>query len=151
MRLGSLFQRWFSPLTSPAGTGASAVHKAAAALLAQLAMEDGTVDPAEVARMCAIAAREFNLEPAAAEQLVNHSLEQARHSVDLFQQVRTLVAGIEHQDRTRLVELLWEVVYSDGAAHDREMNFMRRVAGLLYVTDQDSGSARKRVLARQGG
>jgi len=47
-----------------------------------------------------------------------------------------------------LVEMLWDVVYADGELHDYEANLMRRVAGLLHVSDQESGAARKRVLGR---
>ena len=33
-------------------------------------------------------------------------------------------------------------------SHDYEANLVRRVAGLLYVQDRESGRARKRVLER---
>jgi uncharacterized tellurite resistance protein B-like protein len=32
--------------------------------------------------------------------------------------------------------------------HDLEASLMRRLAGLLHVSDRDSGLARKRVIAR---
>ena len=47
-----------------------------------------------------------------------------------------------------MIEMLWEVVYADGTLDDFESNMMRRVAGLLYVNDRESGEARKRVQAR---
>lgn len=55
----------------------------------------------------------------------------------------------DEKERIRLVEMLWEVVYADGQAHDYEANLLRRIAGLIYVADRDSGAARKRVLARR--
>ena len=45
--------------------------------------------------------------------------------------------------------MLWEVVYADGEVHHYESNLIRRVAGLLHVSDRDSGSARKRVARDQ--
>jgi len=50
-----------------------------------------------------------------------------------------------------MIEMLWEVAYADGSLHDFESNMLRRVAGLLYVTDRESGDARKRVVARLSG
>ena len=44
-----------------------------------------------------------------------------------------------------LVELLWRVVLADGVVDDYEANLLRRVAGLIHVTDQDAGAARKRA------
>ena len=40
--------------------------------------------------------------------------------------------------------------FADGEEHAFEANLMRRVAGLIYVTDQESGSARLRVRQRLG-
>ena len=50
--------------------------------------------------------------------------------------------------RDKLIELLWEVVYSDGSLHAYESNLLRRIGGLIYVSDRDRGDARKRVLQR---
>ncbi len=53
-------------------------------------------------------------------------------------------------ERIELIEMLWEVAYADGVVHDYEHNLLRRIAGLIYVTDRDRGLARNRVLARLG-
>jgi len=45
---------------------------------------------------------------------------------------------------------MWEVVYADGVLDDYEANLLRRVAGLIYVPDRESGQARQRVIARLG-
>ena len=52
------------------------------------------------------------------------------------------------EERVELVEMAWEVVYADGELHDYEANLLRRLGGLLYVSDKERGDARKRVLAR---
>ena len=48
------------------------------------------------------------------------------------------------------MEMLWQLVYSDGELHDFEATLMRRLAGLLYVDDRESGVARKRALEKLG-
>ena len=45
-----------------------------------------------------------------------------------------------------LIEVLWEIVLSDGEIHDFESNLIRRLSGLLYISDVNSGNARKRAL-----
>ena len=45
-----------------------------------------------------------------------------------------------------LIEALWEIVLSDGKIHDFESNLIRRLAGLLYISDVNSGNAKKRAL-----
>jgi uncharacterized tellurite resistance protein B-like protein len=42
------------------------------------------------------------------------------------------------------------VVYADRRLHDLEASLLRRVTGLLHISDRDSGEARLRVRARLG-
>ena len=46
--------------------------------------------------------------------------------------------------------MLWEVAYMDGELHDMEASLMRRLAGLLYVSDKENGLARKAARERLG-
>jgi uncharacterized tellurite resistance protein B-like protein len=46
------------------------------------------------------------------------------------------------------MEMAWMVVLADGELHEYEAQLMRRLAGLLYVEDIDSGLAQKRARAR---
>jgi uncharacterized tellurite resistance protein B-like protein len=58
--------------------------------------------------------------------------------------------NLDYESRVELMQMLWEVVFSDGQLDDFEANLVRRVSGLLYVTDQDSGRARKVALEQLG-
>ena len=59
-------------------------------------------------------------------------------------------AAYEACERVELVEMLWEVVYADGRVDPFEANLLRRIGGLIYVSDRERGAARKRVAARLG-
>tara|TARA_Y100000590_G_scaffold370869_1_gene432968 strand:- start:1055 stop:1486 length:432 start_codon:yes stop_codon:yes gene_type:complete len=41
--------------------------------------------------------------------------------------------------RINIIEILWKIVYSDGIDDGYESGLIRRVCGLLYVSDKDSG------------
>lgn len=45
----------------------------------------------------------------------------------------------------KIIEILWKIVYSDGSKDNYESNLIRRVCGLLYVSDQDSGKLKLKV------
>jgi uncharacterized tellurite resistance protein B-like protein len=47
--------------------------------------------------------------------------------------------------RLKIIEILWKIVYSDGISDDFESNLIRRVCGLLYVTDKDNGIIKLKV------
>ena len=46
--------------------------------------------------------------------------------------------------------MLWEVAYADGVLDPLEDALLRRVAGLIDVSDHERGTARLRVCARLG-
>ena len=45
--------------------------------------------------------------------------------------------------------MLWDVAYADGVLDPEEDLLIRRIAGLIYVSDRDRVLARQRVLARK--
>ena len=47
--------------------------------------------------------------------------------------------------RLKIIEILWKIVYSDGTSGSYESNLIRRLCGLLYVSDKDSGIIKLKV------
>ena len=47
--------------------------------------------------------------------------------------------------RLKIIEILWKIVYSDGTSDNYESNLIRRVCGLLYISDKDSGIIKLKV------
>ncbi len=47
--------------------------------------------------------------------------------------------------RIKIIEILWKIVYSDGTSDGYESNLIRRVCGLLYVSDKDSGVIKLKI------
>jgi uncharacterized tellurite resistance protein B-like protein len=76
--------------------------------------------------------------------------DRVRQSVDIYGFTRDLKDRFSLDERVELMEMLWEIAYVDGVLHDLEATLMRRLAGLLYVSDRQSGEARKRAMERLG-
>jgi len=47
--------------------------------------------------------------------------------------------------RLKIIEMLWKIVYSDEKSDSFESNLIRRVCGLLYVSDKDSGMIKVKI------
>ena len=47
--------------------------------------------------------------------------------------------------RLKIIEILWKIVYSDGLSDNYESNLIRRVCGLLYISDKDSGIIKLKI------
>jgi uncharacterized tellurite resistance protein B-like protein len=82
--------------------------------------------------------------------LIDTAVEQHHDANRVYAATRLIRDAFSDAERIDMMEMLWEVAYADGELHDYEANLVRRVAGLLYVRDRDSGIARKRVIERMG-
>ena len=47
--------------------------------------------------------------------------------------------------RLKIIETIWKIVYSDKASDNYESNLVRRICGLLYVSDKDNGIIKTKV------
>ena len=47
--------------------------------------------------------------------------------------------------RLKIVEILWKIIYSDNISDNYESNLIRRICGLLYISDKDSGDIKLKV------
>ena len=55
---------------------------------------------------------------------------------------------MDYEERLDIVELMWEIVLVDQVLDVFESQLMRRVSGLLFVSDFDSGSCKKRAIEK---
>jgi uncharacterized tellurite resistance protein B-like protein len=118
---------------------------ALAALLVRISRTDGRYSQSERARIDAVLGRRYHLSPSEAAQ-VRAEAEQAEAAAqDSVQFTRLIKESVPYDERIGVVEALWQVAADDGINAD-EQGFMRLVANLLGVADQDSALARQRVL-----
>ena len=126
----------------------SELNFASAALMVEAAGLDGQIDDGERTKIVSIMVRQFSLDEDAAAALLDDAERDAEDAHDLYSFTSVIRRHFDHDERVAMVGLLWEVCYADGVLHDFEANLLRRLAGLLYVTDQESGEERRRALAR---
>lgn len=143
-----LFRRKGAAPEGKSGHGDAELRLAAAALMVEAAKLDGAFDESERARIAALLEQHFGMDTDDIAALIAAADEETDLAGGLYGFTKTVRDRFEHAERVSMIEMLWEVAYADGALHDFEANMLRRVAGLLYVTDQESGAARKRVLSR---
>ena len=123
---------------------------AAAALMVEAARLDGSFTALERDRIQKLLAQRFALTPWLAAELLARAERTATESVAWQGFTQAIKEALAPEQRIEIIEMLWEVAYADGQLHDYEASLLRRVAGLLYVSDRDSGAARLRVMAKLG-
>ena len=146
-KLKELFQQGSNPLT---GTSSNEMQLATAALLIEAAQLDGEYSVEEQGKISSLLQKHFKLDETTAGTLIKQAEDKSDNSIQIFGFTRVISDHCTNEERIEIIELLWAVVYADGELHPYEGNLMRRIAGLLHVSDRDSGDARKRALRSLG-
>ena len=123
---------------------------ATAVLLVEAACTDGEFDEREEAVIRALLARHFNLSEAEIAALMESARAAQDKAAGMVRYTRIIKERFSEEERISMIEMLWEVAYADGVLDDYEANLLRRIGGLLYVPDRETGLARQRVLDRLG-
>ena len=55
------------------------------------------------------------------------------------------VKNLSENDKIRIVESLWSIIYSNENADIYETNLMRRLAGLLYIENKTMGDIKEKI------
>ncbi len=123
---------------------------AVGALLVEAALRDDVFGAPERQAIESLLADRFDLAPAETAELMKASEVAKAGSLELYGFIRKLLKDMDETQRIEVIEMLWEVAYADGVLDPHEDAMIRKVAGLLYVSDFDRGAARRRVRERQG-
>lgn len=146
--LSELMNRLFA--TDPAPLPDADARLALTALLVRLARADGDYAADEIARIDQVTAARFGLSPFDAAALRTEAEALEADAPDTVRFTRAIKEAVPYEDRTGVIEALWEVVLADGVRDHEEDALLRLVAPMLGVKDQDSARARHRVEERLG-
>ncbi len=118
---------------------------AAAALMVEVASHDGQFSRAEREHILHLLENKLGLSSADALELFVEALAAQNEANHMLSFTRKIKDHFDEAGREKILELLWEVVFVDGVEDPYESNLMRRVTGLLYISDKRSGQIRKKV------
>ena len=118
---------------------------AAAALLVHIISVDGVVDDVERAALTEVLRANYKLTPEMTEELIREATQRDNEAVDLYGFTSVLKRSLELDERLKVIEMMWELVYADGTVHEFEDNTIWRVAELLGISSRDRLALRRKV------
>ena len=80
-----------------------------------------------------------------AENIFNEAQKKEQESNQIIEFTKEIKKN-SMEYRLKIIEMLWKIVYSDGTSDIYESNLIRRVCGLLYISDKDSGEIKIKVI-----
>lgn len=119
----------------------------AAALLVHAAAIDGSISDAEREKLHGLIMQRFNLDDAAADELIAEATKAEQRAVDLYSFTAKLNRALDDAGRARIVEMMWQIAYTDDIITEFEDNLIWRAADLLCVPQTERIALRERVAA----
>ena len=86
----------------------------------------------------------FNISSDKAEKLVVEAEKKEQESNQIVEFTKE-IKKYSMEFRLKIIEIIWKIVYSDGTSDNYESNLIRRICGLLYVSDKESGIIKLKV------
>ena len=67
--------------------------------------------------------------------------ENANQILDFTKEVKSM----DEKEKIKIIEILWQIIYSNKDADIYETNLMRRLAGLMYIDNKIMGSIQEKI------
>ena len=115
-------------------------------LMIEAAFTDGKIEESELKKIKFSLVNVFGEDLEEVDLVLHEAVKNKNNSKSLHYYTSFINKNFDDNKKLLLIEALWEIVLSDGEIHDFESNLIRRLAGLLYISDVKSGNARKRAL-----
>jgi len=79
------------------------------------------------------------------EKILNEAENIESNSNQLLEFTRE-IKQLNQEDKIKIVESLWEIIYSDDQSDIYEANLMRRLTGLLYLDNKVVGNIKEKII-----
>ena len=114
-------------------------------LMIEAANTDGEVTQEELNKISHSLINVFKEDPKVVELSLTKAFENKDNSTSLYYYTSKLNKSYTDEQKIQLIEVLWEIILADNEVHDFETNLIRRLAGLLYISDVECGNAKIRA------
>ena len=114
-------------------------------LMIEAANTDGKITQEELNKISNSLINVFKEDSKIVEESLGKAFENKNNSKSLYFYTSKLNKSYTDEKKIQLIEVLWEIILADNELHDFETNLIRRLAGLLYISDVECGNAKIRA------
>tara|TARA_B100000575_G_scaffold253202_1_gene221647 strand:- start:209 stop:670 length:462 start_codon:yes stop_codon:yes gene_type:complete len=124
----------------------SVIEEAVVVLLLRAANIDGKKDEQEIEAIKRLIIKQFNYDEEKASMLITSASEKEENSADLFEWSKIINDHYDLDSKKIVFRMMCEIICADGLIDPFESNLIRRLSGLLYISDKDAGAIKKKVM-----
>jgi uncharacterized tellurite resistance protein B-like protein len=121
------------------------IRIATCALLLEMSNIDGEFSDLERENIISILKKDFDLSDIYAATLLEASNEELKGSIDLWQFTNLINQNYSMEEKIRVIETVWDIVYADGKLDKHEDYLVHKLANLLRLTHKQLIEAKLKV------
>ena len=122
------------------------IRVATCALFVEIARIDEKFTAAEMETILSILKQKYGLSQDHADALIAEAERELEKSVDLWQFTKLINANYSNEEKIKIIEILWQIVYVDGKMDQHEHYLMNKLQNLLHLTHDQLIKAKLKVL-----
>ncbi|RJP74582.1 MAG: hypothetical protein C4532_01840 [Candidatus Abyssobacteria bacterium SURF_17] len=115
-------------------------------LLLEIAHSDDHFSDEEQSRIVELLKEDFQLSDEYAAELLELAHQERKESSDLWRFTSVIDKNYSIEEKERVVETLWKLVYADDRLHFREDHLIHRLSRLLNLSHKQLIEAKKKVM-----
>ena len=122
------------------------IIEAVTVMLLRASSIDGCKDEKEIILIKKLLSEQFGLSNDEIELLVLDCSKKEQESTDLYKWSKIINDNYSKEKKNIVFSMMCEIINADGVVDPFESNFIRRLSGLLYISDKDAGIIKKKIL-----
>jgi uncharacterized tellurite resistance protein B-like protein len=122
------------------------VRVAACALFLEMANIDGEFSEQEKENIVAILKRDYGLAGEHADALLEAAHEELKGSIDLWRFARLVNQNYSQEEKISIIEILWQIIYTDGRLDKHEDYLVHKIAKLLRLTHKQLIDSKLKII-----
>ncbi len=122
------------------------IRVATCALFVEIARIDEKFTQEEMETIISILKEKYNLSQEHADALIAEAEKELKESVDLWQFARLINENYSNEEKVKIIETLWQIVYVDGKMNRYEHYLMNKLKKLLRLSQDQLIDAKLKVL-----
>ncbi len=143
------FKDRIAPAAKDSGDRGHPLEVATCALLLEVAHVDNEFSAGERKTIAGLLRQRFQLTPEEAGSLIEMADRERTQSTDMYQFARLINKEFSRSRKLAVLELLWQVVYSDGVLEAHEDALMHRMSNLLGLRHEELIALKLKIKKQQ--
>ena len=119
-------------------------------MLLEAANIDGKIDEKEIEESKHAICSFFDISEEEATKIIQKLNDNAGQKHEFHSLTKQIRDECDYDERMYILSMLWQIVLADDQIDSLESNLMRRLTGLLFVSDVDSAKAKQQAKKRLG-